>query len=326
MSQGLIIALGILAIAIALGMMAYFLISNRKSQQKRIISIISGQSAGLDTISESDARDRRRADLAKKLQQSSESTREHKKGGLREKLNQAGLDSVSLKKFWIASVIFGIAVSILCLAMGQPKIVVLLIGLAATFGFPRLVLKFKIKRRQKKFLEEFADALESMVRLLKAGMPVGEAVAMVSREFTGPVGEEMSKIYDEQKIGIPLAEACLRSAERMPITEMQMFATGISIQQQTGSSLSEILTNLARVIRARFRLKRKVDALSAEAKASAMIIGSLPIVVAGGLYAINPNYMEPLFHTFKGKCYLTGASVWMSFGILIMRQMINFKV
>ena len=118
----------------------------------------------------------------------------------------------------------------------------------------------------------------------------------------------------------------MRAAERMPITEMQMFATGIMIQQQTGSSLSEILTNMARVIRARFRLKRKVQALSSEAKASAMIIGCLPVVVCLGLYAINPGYMELLFITPKGKVFLWGAIGWMSIGVLIMRQMINFKI
>lgn len=325
MSQQLIIGLGIVAVAIALGMMGYFLVSNRKQQQKRTLSIITGQSAGITSESASDARDRRRADMAKKLQQAGDG-KQKKKGGLREKLNQAGMDTVTIKKFWIYSALFAAVVTVSCLAMGQPPIIVVLIAITSLFGLPRLFLKMKIARRQKKFLEDFADALESIVRLLKAGMPVGEAITMVAREFTGPVGEEMAKVYDEQKIGIPLAEACLKAAERMPITEMQMFATGISIQQQTGSSLSEILTNLARVIRARFRLKRKVQALSSEAKASAAIIGALPIFVAGGLYLINPGYMEPLFFTFKGKCYLTGASIWMSFGILIMRQMINFKV
>lgn len=326
MSQAMIIALGIFAVAIAFGMMAYFLISNRKEQQKRTISIISGQSAALDIESVKDARDRRRADLAKKLQQSSDPDKEKKKDGLRERLNQAGLDTTPVKKFWIYSAIFAVFMTVTCLAIGQPKLVVILVAITSFLGLPRLFLKIKIARRQKEFLEEFADALESIVRLLKAGMPVGEAVSMVAREFTGPVGQEMSKIYDEQKIGIPLAEACLKAAERMPITEMQMFATGISIQQQTGSSLSEILSNMARVIRARFRLKRKVSALSAEAKASAMIIGSLPVVVAGGLYAINPDYMDPLFTTMKGKFYLAGASTWMLMGILVMRQMINFKV
>jgi tight adherence protein B len=326
MSQEIILGLGILAVALAVGMMAYFLINNRKAQQKRALSIISGQSAAGNTESVKDASDRRRADLAKKLKQTGDPAKEKKKGGLRERLNQAGLDTLPVKKFWVYSAVFGLLMTMLCLIAGQAKIIVVLVAITSFLGIPRLFIKIKIARRQKKFLEEFSDALEGIVRLLKAGMPVGEAITMVAREFTGPVGEEMAKIYDEQKIGVPLSEACQKAAERMPITEMQMFATGITIQQQTGSSLSEILTNLARVIRARFRLKRKVQALSSEAKASAMIIGALPIVVAGGLYLINPAYMEPLFFTFKGKCYLAGAATWMSMGILVMRQMINFKV
>jgi tight adherence protein B len=326
MPQEIIIGLGILAVALAIGLMALFLINNRKAQQKRTLSIISGQAVTPNVENEKEASDRRRADLAKKLQQAADPAKEKKKGGLRERLNQAGLDTLTVKKFWVYSSTFGLIATLACLAAGQAKIIVILVAITSFLGIPRLFIKFKIARRQKKFLEDFADALEGIVRLLKAGMPVGEAITMVSREFTGPVGEEMAKIYDEQKIGVPLADACQKAAERMPITEMQMFATGITIQQQTGSSLSEILSNLARVIRSRFRLKRKVQALSSEAKASAMIIGALPVVVAGGLYLINPGYMEPLFFTFKGKCYLTGAIVWMSMGILVMRQMINFKV
>jgi len=233
---------------------------------------------------------------------------------------------MSVGKFWIISLVLGFVFMLLTKITGQATPVVIMAGVIGVFGLPRIVLKFTMNRRQKKFLEEFPDALESMVRLLKAGMPVGEAIAMVSREFTGPVGEEMSKVYDEQKIGISMAEACLHAAERMPITEMQMFATGIAIQQQTGSSLSEILINLAKVIRARFRLKRKVQALSAEAKASAMIIGALPILVGLGMTIINPDYMYPLYNTLKGKFLLYGAVGWMGCGIVIMKQMINFRV
>lgn len=326
MSQSMIILAGSFAILIAVGMMAYFLISNRKSQQQRTLSIISGQSVALNEETIQDARDRRRADLAKKLQQAGDPTKEKKKGGTRQLLDQAGWGQVPVSKYWISSTIFAVIMTIVMIIMGTSKIVLMLGFIISLLGLPRLFLKFKIKRRQKKFLEEFADALESMVRLLKAGMPVGEAISMVAREYTGPVGEEMSIIYDEQKIGIPLPEACMKAAERVPITEMQMFATGLTIQQQTGSSLSEILTNMARVIRARFRLKRKVQALSSEAKASAMIIGALPVFVALGLYAINPSYMELLFITPKGKMFLYGAISWMTMGVLVMRQMINFKV
>ncbi len=323
MSSGMIISLAVLAILIAIGMMAYLLSSSKREQQKRMFAIIAGQSQALPE-SERNGKDRRRADLAKKLQQQG---KQHKKtNSIREQLNKAGFYETPVSKFWFFSVMSGIIFTSLVMLAGQPAVVIFLVSIIGFAGFPRFVLKFKIGRRQKKFLNDFSDALESMVRLLKAGMPVAEAIAMMSREYSGPVGEEMLKIYEQQKIGIPLAEACVKAAERMPITEMQMFATGIAIQQQTGSSLSEVLLNLAKVIRARFRLKRKIQALSAEAKASAMIIGSLPIIVCGGLYAVNPEYMYPLFNTLKGKYYLGGAVCWMCMGVLIMRQMINFRI
>jgi tight adherence protein B len=326
MSQPLVIFLILMIVAIVLAMAGTLLTLNRKDQEKKALSVIMGQKAFQALENPEDLKNKRRAELAKKLQDGGDPSKAKKDGGLKNNLLQAGLEKVSVKQFWLSSVALGLVLALLVKLSGQPMIVVALVAIIGVFGIPRLFLRIKRQRRQKKFLDDFADALESMVRLLKAGMPVGEAIAMVSREFTGPVGEEMAKVYDEQKIGIPLAEACLKAAERMPIPEMQMFATGISIQQQTGSSLSEILTNLSRVIRARFRLKRKVQALSAEAKASAGIVGSLPIVVAGGLYLINPDYMEPLFYTVKGKMYLGGAICWMSMGILVMKQMINFKV
>jgi tight adherence protein B len=112
----------------------------------------------------------------------------------------------------------------------------------------------------------------------------------------------------------------------VPLTEMQMLATGLSIQAQTGASLSEVLNNLAKVIRSRYRLRRKVAALSSEAKASAMIIGSLPFLVGSGLFLINPGYMDPLFETTAGKTILLAAACWMGIGIFIMKIMINFKI
>lgn len=162
--------------------------------------------------------------------------------------------------------------------------------------------------------------------MLKAGMPVSEAILMASKEFTGPVGDEMSRIYDSQKIGVPLSEATLEAARRMPITEMQMFATGIAIQAQTGASLSEVLLNLSGVIRSRFRLKRKVQALSSEAKASAMIIGALPVLVGLGLYFINRDFIMLLFITNIGRVMFAGGLIWMSIGIFMMKAMINFRV
>ncbi len=321
--------IGILLIAfVALGMIAAIILGNESERKKRSLSVIRGRSASSDSGSRTQRtdQDKRRAEIAKKLKdQEGESKKDKKKPGMALLLEQGGL-SVSVRNYWIFSALLAAACFMMAKLFGASSFVMLMAGITGLFGLPRFFVRFRVKRRQKKFLEEFADALEAMVRLLKAGMPVSEAISMAGREFTGPVGDEMSRIYDSQKIGIPLPEAALTSARRMPLTEMQMFATGLSIQAQTGASLSEVLTNLAKVIRARFRLKRKVQALSSEAKASAMIIGSLPFLVGGGLFFINPDYIGILFDTTTGKVMLIGGGVWMGIGILIMKLMINFKV
>lgn len=311
-----------------LGVIAYLVLNRREETRRhaRTMSVIRGQAVVDGGKSEKEIQDKRRADIARKLKEHGQVPgKEKKKDGLKQKLVQAGL-SMSVKKFWIYSILFAIFIVALMVLSGQKPHIILLVGFTALFGFPRFILKKKIQRRQKKFLEDFADTLEAMVRLLKAGMPVSEAIAMASREFTGPIGEEMARIYDAQKIGVSLQDAVLDAARRMPITEMQMFATGVSIQAQTGSSLSEVLTNLARVIRSRFRLKRKVQALSAEAKASAMIIGSLPFLIGGGMYLINGDYIMMLFTRPLGQAWLIGSAVWMTMGVLVMRAMINFKI
>ena len=304
------------------------LILNRaqaKKRHNRTMSVIRGQAHLPAGKSEKDLQDKRRADIARKLKESNAAGKAKKKSDLREKLMQAGM-TMSVRKFWLASVLFAVFSVALMILTHQNPLVVFLGGFVALFGIPRYILKRKIKRRQKKFLEDFADALEAMVRLLKAGMPVTEAIAMASREFTGPIGEEMARIYESQKIGTSLPDAVLEASRRMPIPEMQMFATGVSIQAQTGSSLSEVLINLARVIRSRFRLRRKIQALSAEAKASAMIIGSLPFLIGGGMYLINKDYMMMLFDRPIGQAWLIGSALWMSVGIFVMRAMINFKI
>lgn len=238
---------------------------------------------------------------------------------------QAGLNITPLK-FWVVSITLASIFTLIILALKVSSFIAGLLIFAAYFGAPRFFLRFKVARRQRAFLTDFADALEAMIRLIKAGMPVTEAISMVGREFTGPVGEEMGRVYDAQKVGTPLQDAVRKMIPRMPIPEVQMFATAVAVQVQTGSSLSEVLGNLSGVIRARARLKRKVQALSAEAKASAMIIGALPLLVATALWLVNPDYIGLLFTHSTGKMLLFGAITWMSFGVLMMRQMINFKV
>lgn len=304
-----------------------FMIMNLGSKKKDDkLALIRGNAIGDSGKNEKDSQNKRRAEIAKKLKDGKEGEqKDKKKVSISLKLEQAGL-SLSAKHFWMMSFVVGLLSIVGAKFFGQPLHIIGLVGIVGLFGIPRLILSKLIKRRQKKFLEAFADALEAMVRLLKAGMPVSEAILMISREYDGPVGEEMSRVYDKQKIGIPIYEAAKEGCDRMPLTEMQMFATGLAIQAQTGSSLSEVLTNLAGVIRARFRLKRKIMALSSEAIASASIIGALPVVVALGLYITTPGHLDPLFETETGNMLLMGAAFWMGCGVLVMKQMINFKI
>lgn len=323
----LVIIILILIVIVGMGMAIF--ISNETAKKQRALAVIKGQKVSGEEGgkgNDRDAQDKRRAEIAKKLKEGEESEKKGNKGPtMKDKLTQAGLN-ISVKQFYLFSFGFSIVFTILMSMAGASKVALPMLWFFGFMGLPRMFVGRKIKKRQKKFLEEFGDALESMVRLLKAGMPVTEAIAMAGREFEGPVGDEMTIIYEEQKVGISLPEATLNAAKRMPITEMQMFATGIAIQTQTGASLSEVLTNLAGVIRARFRLRRKVQALSAEAKASAGIIGSLPFLVGGGMYFINNEYILLLFTTTPGIVMTIGGAVWMSIGILIMKVMINFKV
>ncbi|AGH97347.1 type II secretion system F family protein [Micavibrio aeruginosavorus] len=298
--------------------------AQEKKRRSRIQSVIRGNTVVDKRSAATAEKDKRVADISRKLKETTEENKA-KRNSLSSRLMQAGL-SISQKQFWIYSVLFAVVATILTKLSGQSALVTILVGITAFLGVPRYWLKRRIKKRQAKFLHDFADALEAMVRLLKAGMPVTEAINMASKEFEGPVGEEMAMIYDSQRVGISLPEASLEAARRMPITEMQMFATAMAIQAQTGASLSEILTNLAKVIRARFRLKRKVEALSSEAKASAMIIGSLPFLVGGGMYFINNDYMMVMFTTLTGKMLLAGCAAFMLMGIMVMKAMINFKV
>ncbi len=297
----------------------------QEKKKKRMLRVLHGNSIQEEKKSKVNPQDQRRSDLAKKLKDTEGKEGKEDKISLSMKLEQAGL-SISAKQFWLFSALSGVVFMGLAKIFGFSLFVTIMFTIIGLFGFPKFVLNKKIKSRQKKFMNDFADALESMMRLLKAGMPVSEAIKMVAREYTGPMGEEMERVYEQQKIGVPLPEAVLDASKRMPLTEMQMFATAIAIQTQTGSSLSEVLQNLASVIRARFRLKRKVQALSAEAKASAMIIGALPILVATGLYFVNPDYIMLLFTEQTGKFLLGAAVGWMAVGVLVMRQMINFKV
>jgi tight adherence protein B len=180
-------------------------------------------------------------------------------------------------------------------------------------------------RRQQKFLTQLANAIDVIVRGIKSGLPLNECIQVISRESPEPLAGEFRELVEQQRMGVPLAEGLERMCERLPLPELRVLSIVIAIQQQAGGNLSEALGNLAGVLRDRQMLALKVKALSAEAKASAMVLASLPPGVMFMVYITTPEYMAPLFTTTMGRFLVGLGAVWMLLGVLVMRKMINFK-
>jgi tight adherence protein B len=200
-----------------------------------------------------------------------------------------------------------------------------IVGLVGVFGVPRWFVNKLTNRRQTKFTLELPNAIDIIVRGMKSGLPLNECLSIVARESSEPLASEFREVMDQQRVGVPLGEALEKLTNRMPLPEMKFLTIVIAIQQQAGGNLSEALSNLSGVLRDRVRLQMKVKALSAEAKASAMVLAALPPTVMFLLYISSPDYIKPLFATRTGNLALLACGIWMGMGILVMRKMINFK-
>ena len=178
--------------------------------------------------------------------------------------------------------------------------------------------------RSNKVANQFADALDVLVRGIKSGLPITEGLQVIAQESPEPLGAEFKLVADNLKMGTTLERALLQMYKRNPISDINFFVIVMSIQAKSGGNLSEALGNLSSVIRARKMMKEKVKALSAEAKASGYIIGALPIVVGLMVYFSTPNYIMELFITETGNFFLLIAGVMMFLGVMVMRMMMNF--
>lgn len=244
---------------------------------------------------------------------------------LKVQIRQAGLD-LPMDRFYLYSVVCGAVLGAVLFVAGVPLLVVAGALVAGTFGLPRWFITFKRQRRVKAFLEEFPNALDVIVRAVKSGLPLNDAVRLIASEAPEPVKTEFRRVVESQQLGLSLPEAVLRMPETMPCPEASFFGIVIQIQSQAGGNLSEALGNLSRVLRDRKKMKAKIQALSMEAKASAAIIGALPFIVAFLVYLSSPNYIMPLFTTSTGHLILVVSGIWMSMGIFVMKKMMNFDI
>lgn len=245
-----------------------------------------------------------------------------KKVTLATRIAQAGL-TWSDRTFYLISAALGIVVfAVVLTAMGMLPAVGF--AFAAALGAPFWLLSYLKKRRENNFLNNFPDAVDVITRGIKAGLPLLDSLKMIAAEGQEPLKSEFRSIIETQTVGIPIGEACQKLYDRMPVPEANFFGIVIAIQQKAGGNLSEALGNLSKVLRDRKKMKAKIQAMSMEAKASAAIIGSLPLAVMFLVWITSPDYISLLWTHPTGKMMLAASAMWMFTGCMVMKKMINF--
>jgi tight adherence protein B len=220
-----------------------------------------------------------------------------------------------------ASVLLGLVVAVFTRPLWAPFA-------AAVFGLalPTLVLMKKRSSRLKKFEEQFPEALDLLSRAIKAGHAFQTAMGMVAEELPEPVGPEFRKTFEQQNFGLPLREALNQMTDRIPIIDVRFFVTAVLIQRETGGNLSEILDNLAHVVRERFKVLRQVRVHTAHGRFTGWVLLALPAARAIALSFINPEHMDLLFDERMGQMMLMGAVVMQAIGYVWIRQVIKIEV
>jgi tight adherence protein B len=314
--------------AVAVGGIAwvfiYPLLSGERHAEQRMRSVAKSDRVVAAKIGARAAPKVRRDQIEETLKELETRRKKTKAPPLAVRINQAGL-KLSKQQFLICAGVFGVIAFFATLILAGNPIAAVGFAFGASFGVPLWLLAFLRKRRHAKFLMDFPDAVDVIVRGIKAGMPLLDSMKIIVNDSGEPIKSEFRAILETQAIGIPLGEACGKLYERIPLPEANFFGIVVSIQQKSGGNLAEALGNLSRVLRDRKRMQAKIRAMSMEAKASAGIIGSLPVVVMLVVYLTSPDYIELLWTSRLGHLMLTGSLMWMSVGILMMKKMINFN-
>jgi tight adherence protein B len=298
----------------------YPLLSGERQSEKRRASLtrIEPSARGNDRAQRS-----KREQVEESIRGIESRSKKAQKVSIATRIAQAGLDW-SKQKFFVISAMLGSAFFLAIIMWGAGLFASAGIAFAAGFGLPRWILSFLKKRREKKFIDALPDAVDVIVRGIKSGLPLFDCIRIVAGDSPEPLRSEFAAIVETQAIGMPLADACGRLYQRMPIPETNFFGIVIGIQQKSGGNLSEALGNLSKVLRDRKKMAAKIQAMSMEAKSSAAIIGALPPIVALMIYLLSPDYISLLWTHSTGHLLLAGSALWMSTGIYIMKKMINF--
>ncbi|OCC25240.1 pilus assembly protein TadB [Croceicoccus estronivorus] len=232
----------------------------------------------------------------------------------------------TITQYLYASLGLALTIAVLIYLRSGAPLLSLGFGILVGAGLPHMVVNFFINRRTNNFTSKFPDAIELLVRGLRSGLPVTETLAVVAQEVPGPVGEEFKAIVDRIKVGRTMEESLQETADRLNTAEFSFFCITLAIQRETGGNLAETLSNLADVLRKRAQMKLKIKAMSSESKASAYIVGSLPFIVFGLIWWINPKYIGSFFTDERLIVAGLGGMIWMGIGVFIMAKMVSFEI
>jgi tight adherence protein B len=339
----LTIAIAVLAFVAIAGIGFAFSGGEAEAARKRARAIgagstASGKGRGGKAMDESAKRRAKTQEMLDTLRKQGEARRKSNSAQtIKAKLVQAGLE-IPLSAFWIFSVLLGGVCAALIFLSGFDGLTVSGISLRSrpvlvagafvggAFGLPRFFLNFMINGRHKKMINQFADALDVIVRGVKSGLPLNECIRIIAKESPDPLRSEFATLADNLAMGAGTDRALNMFYKRVPLQEVNFFMIVLLIQAKAGGNLSEALGNLSSVIRSRKMMREKIKAMSSEAKASAMIIGSLPFAVGLLVFLTTPDYILELFRTETGHVILAAGSTLMFTGIMTMKKMINFDI
>ncbi len=241
------------------------------------------------------------------------------------RLNRTGKDW-TVSQYAYGSLGLALGIAVVMFVFSRAPMLSLGIGMLIGAGLPHMVVGHLINKRTNAFITKFPDGIELLVRGLRSGLPVTETLGIVSTEVPGPVGYEFKTVIDRIKVGKTMEDALQDTADKLGIAEFNFFTITLAIQRETGGNLAETLSNLANVLRQRAQMKLKIRAMSSESKASAYIVGSLPFLVFGAIFMINPDYMGTFFTDDRLIATGLGAGVWMGIGVMMMAKMVNFEI
>jgi tight adherence protein B len=294
---------------------------NGEGKAEKRKKALQGARRGAERVADPNQRRKQVADTLKELEARSKGARLN----LEQKLAQTGM-RITKSKFWIGSAVSAVVLAFIVLVVSQSPLFALIgLGIGA-LGPPNWFVSFRRKRRKTKFIDEFPNAVDIIVRGVKAGLPLNDCLRVIATEAAEPVKSEFRQVVEHQAIGLSIAEAVEKIAERVPTPEANFFVIAIGIQQKAGGNLSETLSNLSKVLRDRKKMKQKIRAMSSEARASAGIIGSLPFLVTFFVYLSSPAYITLLWTTPIGRVVLLVCGLWMATGVFVMKKMVNFDI